>query len=114
MNTNELINDCIYECYKYNRLRNPELTVEQWGKVFKNVTTLEEKFKKEHGELICVRKTALIKCKVQVTPNHSEIVWAESLAEAPEIAWNRIKDGYAYGYYTKERFLKAVTVTEVE
>jgi hypothetical protein len=78
------------------------------------VEAIDKMFKQEPKLInICVKKVALIKCKVQVTPNHSEIVWAESLAEAPEIAWRQIGEGYHYGY-TKESFLKKVTVTEVE
>lgn len=43
---------------------------------------------------------------IQVTPNHSEAVTASTLTQAKYKVWNRIKDGYTYGFKTRSAFVK--------
>jgi hypothetical protein len=43
---------------------------------------------------------------IQVTPYHSESVLALNLTQAKYKVWNRIKDGYTYGYRTRASFVK--------
>ncbi len=43
-----LVDECTYICYRYNRERSPDITPEQWGKIFANVEMLEQRY---YGEL---------------------------------------------------------------
>jgi len=50
---------------------------------------------------------------VQVSPHHKEIVNASSAMQARKKAWNRIKNGFTYGWKTWTRFQK-VKVKQVD
>ena len=41
------IDELTYSCYKYNRDRSPDITPEQWGKIFANANILEQKYQQE-------------------------------------------------------------------
>ena len=43
----QLINDATYTCYRFNRTRSPNITPEQWGKIFPNIELLEQQYQKE-------------------------------------------------------------------
>ena len=40
----ELLDELTYMNYKYNRQRTPEITPEQWGKIYRNVEALEARY----------------------------------------------------------------------
>ena len=40
----EVVDFLTYRCYEYNRLRSPDITPEQWAKIFPNYEKLEQKF----------------------------------------------------------------------
>lgn len=51
--------------------------------------------------------------KVIVSSTHSIIVTARTKHDAKEAAWNDIKDGYTYGWRSREVFMKDVNIEEV-
>ncbi len=40
----KLVDELTYICYKYNRERSPDITPDQWGKIFANVDLLEQRY----------------------------------------------------------------------
>lgn len=42
-----LVDELTYSCYRYNRLRSPDITPERWSKIFSNIDTLEYRFQRE-------------------------------------------------------------------
>ena len=43
---------------------------------------------------------------IQITPHHAESVMSSDLTHAKYKIWNRMKDGYTYGYRTRSQFMK--------
>ncbi len=45
----ELVDEATYICYRYNRLRSPEITPDAkgWGRIFANVDLLEQRYQEE-------------------------------------------------------------------
>lgn len=37
----------MYKSYEYNRINNPDISVERWGRIYPQVNILEEKFKEQ-------------------------------------------------------------------
>ena len=46
----DIVDALTYRNYVYNRQRSPDITPEQWGKIYKNVEALEAKYQKELAE----------------------------------------------------------------
>ncbi len=40
----ELLDELTYANYKFNRQRSPDITPEQWSKIYRNVGALEARF----------------------------------------------------------------------
>jgi hypothetical protein len=47
----EVIDRLIFMSYRYNRLRSPDITPEQWGKVFSSIESLEKRFQEELSDI---------------------------------------------------------------
>jgi NAD-dependent DNA ligase len=43
----KLVKEATYINYKYNRERSPDVTPEEWGKVFQKATELEARYQEE-------------------------------------------------------------------
>ena len=43
----QLVNELTYTSYKFNRQRSPDLTPDQWTKVYPNVDRLEARYQQE-------------------------------------------------------------------
>ena len=43
----QLVSEATYTCYRYNRNRSPDVTPEQWGRIFPNVELLEQQYREE-------------------------------------------------------------------
>ena len=47
MTTAQLVDALTYANYKFNRMRSPEITPEQWAKIYPQAEQLEERYQRE-------------------------------------------------------------------
>jgi hypothetical protein len=53
MTAGQIVDELIYQNYKYNRIRSPEILPSQWAKIYGQATfEMEQRFQQE--EIICV------------------------------------------------------------
>lgn len=47
MTATSVVGEAVYQSYKYNRERKPEITPEEWKRIFANVDEMERRFQIE-------------------------------------------------------------------